>query len=69
MDFGRCEWHFVIIFGEHEAREVLKASCFLAARRGNDGKRSASEPTSEGIMENVLFLSREAREYWKSKCF
>jgi hypothetical protein len=36
------------------------------AREGNYGKRNDSEPPGAETMENVLFLSRQAQELWKT---
>jgi hypothetical protein len=37
--------------------------------RGTIEKRNDSEPPGAGIMENVMILSRQARELWKTYCF
>jgi hypothetical protein len=49
-----CCWAVWLILHHRQTRIEIKS--------GNYGKRNVSELPGAGIMENVLFLSRQARE-------
>ncbi len=51
-----------VSFMSRQARKQWKTECVIAARRGNYGNLIVCEVPGAGIMEDVLFLGRQARE-------